>query len=546
MATLTNKRIKNTYDCLLKTNDEEPIASSGQKTIQDGLGNNTSISLGQSGNGATITGDLSFSNNDSDALIKSSVNGGAVKLVGNSNEAINPERGLFLGRVDNNGDFTSAIDIPTDLEVEVNENLVFTQADDGVKFDNGNSIVGDHSVDGLQIRTQNNDDIVFKTNGNNPRMNIKGDGKVGINEPSPTHKLELYDDRSDDDSDDYTVVVKTSLPSPIPTPNPGTGGIKAMFSDNDGSTFPYGISMVPGTSSCDIMSTQDLAIYANSDLDTVSATGYRAKFDTNGMQVFGNILASDSNAKVGIRKSNPSAALDVNGAVKATSLNVGGSAKNLVVPATDKYVQMKKYGIGQAPTIEAQTEQESRTPVYTLAVGNTGVLLEDWYYQQWKIMPDYWDLNIGGNGYQEQDILIATATGTNEDMLIVDTVELYIPHLDNTFKGGFGGPDNEPLMYLRTKQGNYQQIWKFDLGDYRHNEGRYVTRPPVNYTFQVTTQSTTFRAGKNIVLGTRRLNKPNPSTAPTRPGDPLYLTIKYKRKRQNQLINGPQTILTNS
>lgn len=351
MATLTNRRIKNTYDGLLKTNDEEPIPASGQVKIQDGLGNDTSMSLGQSGNGATLTGDLSFSNNDSDALIKSSVNGGAVKLVGNSNETINPERGLFLGRVDNNGVFTSAIDIPTDLEVEVNENLVFTQQNDGVKFDNGNYIVGDHSSDGLQIRTQNTDDIVLKTNGNNARMNIKGDGKVGINETNPTHKLELYDDRSDDDSDDYTVVVKTSLPSPIPTPNPGTGGIKAVFSDNDGSTFPYGISMVPGTSSCDIMATQDLAIYANSDLDTVSATGYRAKFDTNGMQVFGNINVKneslsnvgltvqqsvdssidmqqwktlggtvkalvDSEGKIGINLTNPSKELDVRGEIR--------------------------------------------------------------------------------------------------------------------------------------------------------------------------------------------------------------------------------------
>ena len=50
------------------------------------------------------------------------------------------------------------------------------------------------------------------------------------------------------------------------------GGIKAVFSEDDGSTFPYGISMVPGTTSSDVMSATNLAFYSNSDLDTVSAS----------------------------------------------------------------------------------------------------------------------------------------------------------------------------------------------------------------------------------------------------------------------------------
>ena len=69
--------------------------------------------------------------------------------------------------------------------------------------------------------------------------------KLSINVNNPTHRFELYDNRNDDDSDDYTMVVKTSLPSTIPTPNPYV--IKADFFKRRTylGTFPYGISMVP-------------------------------------------------------------------------------------------------------------------------------------------------------------------------------------------------------------------------------------------------------------------------------------------------------------
>jgi len=44
--------------------------------------------------------------------------------------------------------------------------------------ENGNIIIGHHSVDGLQIRTQDATPIVFKTNGNNIRATIAADGET--------------------------------------------------------------------------------------------------------------------------------------------------------------------------------------------------------------------------------------------------------------------------------------------------------------------------------------------------------------------------------
>lgn len=58
MATLTNTKIKDTYDGLLKTTNNEAIAASGVTLIEDGLGNASALSVGRSGNGVTITGSL--------------------------------------------------------------------------------------------------------------------------------------------------------------------------------------------------------------------------------------------------------------------------------------------------------------------------------------------------------------------------------------------------------------------------------------------------------------------------------------------------------
>ncbi len=49
-----------------------------------------------------------------------------------------------------------------------------------LKFDNGTKLIGDHAFDGLQIRTSDTDAIVFKTNGNNPRFRILGNGEIQV------------------------------------------------------------------------------------------------------------------------------------------------------------------------------------------------------------------------------------------------------------------------------------------------------------------------------------------------------------------------------
>lgn len=59
MSTLTNTKIKDTYDGLLKTQDStQGIPASGKVLIEDGVGNDSALSLGRVNNGAEITGTI--------------------------------------------------------------------------------------------------------------------------------------------------------------------------------------------------------------------------------------------------------------------------------------------------------------------------------------------------------------------------------------------------------------------------------------------------------------------------------------------------------
>ena len=63
MATLTNTKIKDTYVGLLKTTDNQAIDAAGVTLVEDGSGNASALSVGRSGNGVTITGNLAVDTN---------------------------------------------------------------------------------------------------------------------------------------------------------------------------------------------------------------------------------------------------------------------------------------------------------------------------------------------------------------------------------------------------------------------------------------------------------------------------------------------------
>lgn len=89
-----------------------------------------------------------------------------------------------------------------------------------------------------------------------------------------------------------------------------------------------------------------------------------------------------SDAKVGIRKGNPGAALDVNGTIKSTSLNV--DTKAFYVDGTDNYIQAEKYGEGTFAAIAGSENQPKSTPAF----GNNGKVIENTQIKTFKIIGD--------------------------------------------------------------------------------------------------------------------------------------------------------------
>ena len=129
------------------------------------------------------------------------------------------------------------------------------------------------------------------------KLTVNNDGNVGIGETDPNRPLVVSETRyGSTASDAYTAVIK-SVQTSGASPNPGTGGLKVQYTSSSSNVHAFGL--VAGSSSSDFLTTGPMHWYTNSDLDTVSATGFAMTIDTS--------------QRVGIGLTNPSAKLEVAG-----------------------------------------------------------------------------------------------------------------------------------------------------------------------------------------------------------------------------------------
>ena len=148
--------------------------------------------------------------------------------------------------------------------------------------------------------------VVIKSHASNGLIKIFGAGRsndvplplyidntnqrVGISEPSPAEKLVVSEVRTGSTASDlYTTVIK-SVQSSGATPNPGTGGLKVQYTSSSSNVHAFGL--VAGSSSSDFLTTGPMHFYTNSDLDTVSATGFAMQLDTSQRLILGSMTAS--------------------------------------------------------------------------------------------------------------------------------------------------------------------------------------------------------------------------------------------------------------
>jgi hypothetical protein len=192
MATLTNTKIKDTYDGLLKTTDNQAIDASGVTLIEDGLGNASALSVGRSGNGVTITGSLNATLATAAQPNITSV--GTLSSLAVSGNLTVDTNTLFVDAANNwVGIGTSSPSRPIHI-------LAPTP---GIKLEDttGNDFGEIVSVDGdLYIRadegaTQASSSIRFQID-QSEKVRIDSSGRVGIGTSSPASLLHIYNSSS--------------------------------------------------------------------------------------------------------------------------------------------------------------------------------------------------------------------------------------------------------------------------------------------------------------------------------------------------------------
>lgn len=126
-------------------------------------------------------------------------------------------------------------------------------------------------------------------NGTNVNLYVPN-GKIGIGTTTPNRPLVVSETRTDSTaSDAYTAVVKSVQDSGLST-NPGTGGLKVQYTSSSSNVHAFGL--VAGSSSSDFLTTGPMHFYTNSDLDTVSATGFAMQLDTSQRLILGSTTAT--------------------------------------------------------------------------------------------------------------------------------------------------------------------------------------------------------------------------------------------------------------
>ena len=189
-----------------------------------------------------------------------------------------------------------------------------------------NQLLLSNSLSGAQITQAGSGDlelnsasngILFKAGGT-AKAKLLSSGNFGIGDTNPNRTLVVSETRTGSTaSDAYTAIVK-SVQSSGASPNPGTGGLKVQYTSSSSNVHAFGL--VAGSSSSDFLTTGPMHFYTNSDLDTVSATGYAMQLDTSQRLILGSTTATQK--------------LNVDGNVKANRY-YGSSSTNYYVDPDD-------------------------------------------------------------------------------------------------------------------------------------------------------------------------------------------------------------------
>lgn len=227
-----------------------------------------------------------------------------------------------------------------------------------------------------------------------------------------------------------------------------------------------------------------------------------------------------STARLGIRNSDPLAALHVSGTARAEALNITGSntTQALYVDQTQNYVKMGAYGDGVQFNQDTPATYQYKT--YTSAWSDTGKVLEDIRIFTIKLFPNAF---YGRTGYSNNWLEIIA--GKPNRATVIDTVTVYRGYTGQQGSwNGTGSPASEAWSLVDGNTG--QSMWSCPNNICRNANTLFYTRPG-NMLIETTTNRKNFyrqQIGQGIFLKTIT----NYSSTAHTGNLPYFVEIRYK------------------
>ena len=371
--------------------------------------------------------------------------------------------------------------------------------------DGGNN-AGLHLTD---FRNDANSHIIFNTQGDNERMRIEADGKVGIGTTNPDEKLEVNGRvlanafRTDVNTSDYSVISRSSA---------GNAPLYVQSADSNTNQpiakFFYG-SAAPNQGSIVLNVAKDSTYFSNTNVG-IGTTSPNAKLDVKettsdvaGEIIVGGLIASDNVPFGKISFANTATANTQTNDVLASIAGekVGSSNRGeLVFSTSDSAAPVEKMRISSGGNI---TMEGALNVAGVSTLANVGYLGDGLGSVQYTLQSandgygtidfgDVADVNIGRLSYNHNDNSFSIRTN-NATALTLDSSQ------NATFTGSVTAHEDLILTASSAQQNNITSNTTLDIGVAKsaHNAAGYTT---LLYAGSPTAGTTNNIAGGHLYL----------------------------------------------
>ena len=227
------------------------------------------------------------------------------------------------------------------------------------------------------------------------------------------------------------------------------------------------------------------------------------------LDVSGDLVATSGTSKVGIRKT-PTAALDVDGTIKASDININAKGFFVGNGSNGDYLQAKHYGNGDFHDLSDATNQPKSIPAF----GSNGKIIEKTLIKTIKLQ---------GTGFTGLGTPVVLVAGVPDKYIVPIEMSVYCDYgtRTGTFADGQGGHSAIQIGTFQnqdnTPSGGFAQLLAVPVST-ANTASDWLTRktaPSMNELKQF--------ANRDLVLKSTKV----PTSEANAPDGEWYITIEY-------------------